>query len=101
MASDGGHRDNTPIHTPAVCGPSSQQINNNLPAAGKSVRLGGEYSLSFFRTAHTENNLFVRVREQHVSCQKLSKKWAKNFSNNNQLFPNVLSSSYRLSEEKC
>ena len=91
MASDGGHWDNAPIHTPAVCGPSSQQINNNLPAAGKSVRLGGEYSLSFFRTAHTENNLFVRVREQHVSCQKLSKKWAKNFSNNNQLFPNVLS----------
>ena len=52
------------------------------------------------KTAHTENNLFVRVCEQHVSCQKLSKKSGKNFSNNNKLFPNALSpmSRYRLFE---
>lgn len=52
------------------------------------------------KTAHTENNLFVRVCEQHVSCQKLSKKSGKNFSNNNKLFPNALSllSPYRLFE---
>ena len=52
------------------------------------------------KTAHTENNLFVKVCEQHVSCQKLSKKSGKNFSNNNKLFPNALSplSRYRLFE---
>ena len=42
--------------------------------------------------AETEDNLFVRVGGQLVACQKL---WqpvgAKNVSNNNKLFPNVLS----------